>query len=249
MSRGAYALGCAVLASCFALTHAGEKDFWCAKPFTEWDEKEVEKLLRNSPWSRPITISTGTMGGGGGGAPSARGGGIPRGGAVGVEDGDMGGGGRGRGGEGGPGMNAVQVVATWYSRPIRQAMARSIMLRNPEAPKEQLEKLLDYPDSPYFDILVIGWRGFRGDEEKELAKLREETCLEKKNKEKVGLADLILPKGRGQPLVLLFPKEIDGKPTVTLEDREVTLRTRVSQETVRVRFKLAEMVIDGQPAL
>ncbi len=146
-------------------------------------------------------------------------------------------------------MRPIQVVVTWYSKPVRQAMARSITLRNPEAPKEQLDKLLNYPETQYFDILVIGWMGVREDQEKEIQKLREETCLEKKNKEKIRLADMILPKGRGQPLVLLFPKEIEGKPTLTLEDKEVTLRTRVAQNTVRAKFKLAEMVVNGEPAL
>ncbi len=252
MQCRSYTLGLVLLGSCFLLARAAEKDFWNTRSFTEWTEKEVDKLLKNSPWSRSITINMGAMSGSGMGSGGARGGGgFPRGGAVGVEDGDLGGGGGGRGGggTGAPGMRPIQVVVTWYSKPVRQAMARSITLRNPEAPREELDKLLNYPETPFFDILVIGWTGARGDEEKEIRKLREETCLEKKNKEKISLADMILPKGRGQPLVLLFPKEIDGKPTVTLEDKEVTLRTRVAQNTVRAKFKLAEMLINGEPAL
>ncbi len=248
MSGRASVVGCAVLVSCLVLAGADEKDFWCAKPFTEWSVKEVEKLLRNSPWSKPITINTGMMGWGGGGSGGGRG--MPRGGAVAIEDGEVGGGTGGRsGGEGGSGARSIDVVATWYSKPVRQAMARSLTLRHPEAPKEQLDKLLNYPDTPYFDVLVIGWTGSRGDQETEIRKLREETCLEKKNKEKIGVADMILPQGRGQPLVLLFPKQIDGRPTVTLEDKEVTLRTRVGQNAIRARFRLADMVVNGEPAL
>src|SRR5512137_959862 len=44
----------AVLALCAVLSNAADKDFWCSKPYTEWNEKEVQKLLKDSPWSRPI---------------------------------------------------------------------------------------------------------------------------------------------------------------------------------------------------
>ena len=48
-------------------------DFWITKDFLQWSEKEVTKMLTNSPWARTVSI---TMGGGGGGM---RGGGAGRG--------------------------------------------------------------------------------------------------------------------------------------------------------------------------
>jgi hypothetical protein len=129
-------------------------------------------------------------------------------------------------------------------------MARSVTLRDPNAPAEELDRFLNYPDSPYFNILVIGWTAGPGESgEQAIQKLRDETFMEKKNKEKIRVADVIPPKTRVQPLVLLFPKIVDGKPAVTLEDKEVTLRTRSGQTTVRAKFKLAEMVIKAEPAL
>ena len=47
-------------------------DFWTTKPFTEWNEKEVQKILSDSPWTAKITISGGF---GGGRSPTAGGGG------------------------------------------------------------------------------------------------------------------------------------------------------------------------------
>ena len=38
-------------------------DFWVAKPYTEWSEKDATKLVKSSPWAKEITVS---MGGGGG---------------------------------------------------------------------------------------------------------------------------------------------------------------------------------------
>ncbi len=30
-------------------------DFWDAKPFTEWSEKEVNKVMGDSPWAKTTT--------------------------------------------------------------------------------------------------------------------------------------------------------------------------------------------------
>src|SRR5665213_2876249 len=42
-------------------------NFWTTKPFTDWDDKEVQKVLTDSPWVGRVTMSSG----GGGGAPAA----------------------------------------------------------------------------------------------------------------------------------------------------------------------------------
>src|SRR6516164_9654881 len=34
-------------------------DFWVSKPFAEWNEKDAQKMLENSPWARPVSIATG----------------------------------------------------------------------------------------------------------------------------------------------------------------------------------------------
>ena len=67
-------------------------DFWQAKPYTEWNDKETQRLLDSSPWARQVEIAR--MGGGGLDTPSGAGG--P-------------GGGRGRGGPAGY-MDVNQVV-------------------------------------------------------------------------------------------------------------------------------------------
>ena len=42
-------------------------DFWTTKPFTDWNEKEVQKVLTDSPWVGKVTMSTPGGGGGAGG--------------------------------------------------------------------------------------------------------------------------------------------------------------------------------------
>ena len=33
-------------------------DFWQSKPFGEWSDKDVQKMLDNSPWSKPVSVGT-----------------------------------------------------------------------------------------------------------------------------------------------------------------------------------------------
>ena len=86
---------------CVLFAYAGPKDFWEAKPYTEWSAKEVEKiLLKNSPWTHTYLPNI----------PST---------SASVGSTNSGGGSRGGGSQGGS-----QVIINWYSRPIREAVVR-----------------------------------------------------------------------------------------------------------------------------
>src|SRR5262249_17938973 len=59
-------------------------DFWQSKPFTEWNEKEMRRMLENSPWARMVSVSMGdprpmASGGGGGRGRNRAGGSDPMG--------------------------------------------------------------------------------------------------------------------------------------------------------------------------
>src|SRR5436190_34514 len=40
-------------------------DFWLSKPFTDWNDKDVDKMLHNSPWAKQIGVAVSSGGGGG----------------------------------------------------------------------------------------------------------------------------------------------------------------------------------------
>lgn len=222
--------------------YAGPKDFWEAKPYTDWTAKEVDRILRSdkSPWTRtllPLTASssvsigsTSDSGGGGGG-------------------GGRGGGGRGGGTSGGGGGTAAgpsdEIIMNWNARPIREAMARDAMLRRPELAKAQLDAILNYkPEN--LEMLVTGLslgRGRGGNAEADMAKFKEDTFLQKKNQEKILLMDVVMPRGQGLPITLKFARVTDGKPTLTPGDKEVTLQIRIGDKKYKYNFKLADMMV------
>jgi hypothetical protein len=256
-----FALALLILPGCLLL-YAGDKDFWEQKPYTEWGEKDVDKLLKNSPWAKTVTLGGGAsqgrdmsgMGGDEGGFGGQRTGGGDMGGGtggMGEGGGGMRGGGRGgRGGGGGmQGGVLPSVVIAWNSQPVRQALARRLQLRNAEVSQEQVDRLLKFGSAETIEFLILGGGGGRGmgaANPDVLKKMKEETYLAKKNKEKIPLQNVLLPQGPGQPVVLTFPRTVEGKPTVSLDDKEIEVVTRLGWSVIRTRFKLAEMTVKGE---
>lgn len=232
---------CSLFTLFILFAYAGPKDFWATKPYTEWSDKEVEKILhKDSPWTHVLllnaptsSVSIGSSGGGGGG--SSRGGG-------------GGGGGGGAGGGGGGGSEGpAPIYISWYARPIREAVVRKYMLERPDTAKAQMDAILNFK-SEFYEIMVMqGVTGYnpggRGrDREAMVAKFKTDTCLQKKNNEKIPLANMVT---RGA-LFLQFPRTVDGKPTITAEDKEITLVIRINEANYKYKFKLADMMINDK---
>jgi hypothetical protein len=202
------------------LAYAGPKNFWELKPYTEWTASEVDKILQKaSPWTQVLLLLP--TGGGGGGRSSAR--------------------------DPNPSYS-TPVYITWNSRIVRQAVARKTMLESPDTPRPEIEKVLNY-DPKHIEIFVNGpvMGGGRGaGQAAGAAEFKENTYLQKKNKEKIPLADLVTTRGRNGSITLLFPREVDGKPTVVPEDKEITLVIRVGENNYKFAFKYAAMMVDGK---
>lgn len=49
-------------------------DIWVAKPYTEWNDKDITKIMSDSPWAKKVSVEFENMGRGGG-APAGGGGG------------------------------------------------------------------------------------------------------------------------------------------------------------------------------
>jgi hypothetical protein len=213
---------------------AGPKDFWETKPFTEWTDKEVDKLLRNdSPWTIRLLLNAPSTGAGSGAGKSGASGG---------------------GSEGPP-----PIYISWYARPIREAVARYMMLQNPNMPKAQLDALVNYK-SDFIEFMLMdlpssggargGQRGGRGETgggggSEAQEKFKQETYLLKKDNAKIPLETYQPPRSRGTAGFLKFPKEIDGKPTITADDKEIRLVIKIQDNTYKFVFKLDKMVVKG----
>ena len=233
-------------------------DPWKAKKFTEWTDKEVQKVLKDSPWARPVEVRLegggGMMGGGGGGrgGRGGRGGGggsIPSaasGGPGGGGDEGMGGGG-GRGG-GGMGSSeappATTVIVRWHSAlPIKQAVARARYgdeaAHSPEAAKTLQRKETHY---------IVGMIGLPPAAARmDPKKMKSNALLKIKDRPPVEAEAVQPARGeRGLDLYLFFPKTLPGSQVIVLEDNEVEVELKLGSTNVRRKFKLKDMVFDDK---
>ena len=228
-------------------------DFWTTKPFTDWNDKEVNKILTDSPWSAKVTVGGGPPaftgsdgrsggGGGGGGGRGGRGGGGPQGDAATSDPGVDGGGGGGFGGGGGGG--GAQVTLLWQTAlPVKQALVKrqygAEAGTSPEA-KAKLER----PDQVYVLTLIgvpapmLG--AAQGDRK---AALLETTTITANGKPPVKAADVQASAGRGSgTMSFLFPRTT----AFTVEDKEMEFSTRFDKTQVKKKFKLKDMVFNGK---
>lgn len=220
-------------------------DFWKTKKFSEWTDKEVQKMVRDSPWARPVELTLGgaslapgggrggRRGGGGGGG----GGGIAQASARGSDDeGSSGGREPEPGGQSAP---VISVIVRCHSAlPIKQAVVRARygneVLSSPEA-----AKILARQETGYiWSVSGLPPQMAKADP----AELK--AFLKPKGKPPIQ-AQEIRPDASGGlvSLFLFFPRA--GNP-ITLEDREVEVLVKLPRGDVRRVFKLKDMVYEGK---
>jgi hypothetical protein len=207
-------------------------DFWQAKLYTDWNDKEVAKLSSDSPWAKQFTIS---MGGGGGGGDT--------GGKRGKKGGDS-----TLADDTGPGAGiaggmAVNLTVRWQSAlPIKQALLK--MKFGAEVGTSPEAKQILANNEPDYVIVVAGLnRGMvRGDADQIKQALLGATELVIKGKESIKPKDFrIVGQGRIDA-IFGFPKT---NPIVE-DDKEVEFVCKVGTITVKQKFRLKDMLYNGK---
>jgi hypothetical protein len=225
-------------------------DFWETKKYTDWTDKEVEKILKNSPWAQRVDLpmARGMGGGPGMGGPGGR---LPGGGGPADEGGGAGGPGGGPGGAaGGPGgigyepPPMIPLYLRWMSAlPVKQAIAR--MRFGAEAATSPEATQLLSRDEPAYVVAVEGLpvRALGGP----LEQLKDKAQLRVKGAEPIAPANV---QGRQQQGVaevyFYFPKSGPGGREITLEDKEVEFLLKLRLGDVRRKFQLKKMVYNGK---
>jgi hypothetical protein len=233
-------------------------DFWISKPYTDWNEKEMQKIMSESPWahrvdvemsfginSKAVSDSKGGRGsrGGGGGILSADGTSSATSGA------DLSGGGRGGpagagGGEDGIVAQTIPVMLVWQSSlPVKQAIVRGKY--GSEAATSQEAKAFLEREEQFYVLTAAGlpatvMSAAEGDRKAALLQL---SSLNVKGKEPIRAAEVQFnQRQRLADAVFFFPKT---KP-LTVEDKEVEFSTKFDKMAVKYRFKLKDMVFHGK---
>jgi hypothetical protein len=219
-------------------------DFWQTKPYTEWTDKETQRIETNSPWSKQVPLS---IGGGGGGPDTSRG----KRGAGGVDsETGMGVGSSSRpnqkevdsGGQSGGGAPQVIYVSWRSALAFRQAVAKA-KFGDEAATSADAKKMVD--EEPKFYLIMISGLSGRalrnGDKMKE--SLIQNTSLIVKGKDPIQATDVQTGGNEQRPVVVfVFPRTTP----FTLDDKDVEFSTKLGSIVVKQKFHLKDMVLNGK---
>jgi hypothetical protein len=242
-------------------------DIWKDKPYEQWDDKDVAKVLNDSPWAQKLVMATagGMRGGEGGEGGFSRPGQDSSASTAGANGDGVGSygssnGGRqvtgselpgyprsdgssnveGRGGTGGQ----TEYLARWVSsRTLREAFARSSELQG--KPNEQLVKAISTP--PEFYSVIIISRDLRAFQAEGADGLKQEIYLEtKKSHEKLTPVKVTLgtdPGGKRVIYVLSdFARTTDkGAPELGADEKEVDFVATAGKLKLKFHFELSKM--------
>jgi hypothetical protein len=230
----AYAMAATLLAA--AVTFA--TDAWKDKDFGDWDLKDVQKILSDSPWSKklqtagaPIPVMGGSLGGGTGMGPAGGGSVTPSSSRPGADAG------------GRAVTHQLDLTITWYSsRTIREATAREKELGG--TPADVARKDLGVERTTYEvavsgpDLAALGndMGGL-----KEHSYLMGKTTKEKQTPVNVAFqreTDKVLPVA----IIFSFAKTTaSGELAIAKNEKGVTFFTQAGVTSVKVQFDLSKM--------
>jgi hypothetical protein len=220
------------------LVWAGDKP-WKNKPYLQWDEKELQTILTDSPWVRVTTIqrtwlpvSEKEV------APDSRiSGGVRQ---MPPAGGQAGGSAPIRAGEGS--WRELNVFIYWQSsRVMRAATAREAVLHGE---KVDVEKYASEPQSEYQIILRMEDMTPFAQHNEEFFKSSAFLQM-KKGKSKISPSRVLYErnqKGLIQDAVFFFPKTTPSGPAVSGDETDVQFSCKIGDSTLRADFKPREMV-------
>jgi hypothetical protein len=241
----------------FFVVGASAGDPWKDKSYKEWDEKDVRKIMTDSPWAKPVVVTatwsntpsegrapisdvdSQQVAGAPGGASGAIGAPSPTG--VGPGPGDS-----------GSQYARLQYLVRWISaRTVLQARARLAFLKG--APEAEVQKILNEPVTEH-QLMVLGDdMGFflRTDE----MSLKAKSFLKpKKTKQKLLPSRVeLIRSGDGKrvaAVILHFPLKLSsGEPAVAPDEKGVEFECRAGVLVIQATFEPRKMVRKEGPDL
>lgn len=232
-------------------------DVWESKPFSQWGDKDLQKIATDSPWSHIVSVS-GFPGGGGGsdrggdsGGPAASGsdqgsaessgGGGSRGGGGGRNKGGDSG---GAGGGGGGGQADTNLIVRWDSSMAMKEVQMRSKYKDEAATSPEAKAYLDKPTT-YYIITVSNLPGrvIRADDEDAKKALMAATTLTPKGKDPIPALNVqVTSSGRTLVVFFAFARNVP----IADDDKEVDFATKFGKVAVKTKFKPKEMMLAGK---
>lgn len=217
------------------------------KPWTEWSQKETEKMLESSPWARvqkdtdtaelffqPTSDQRRSIRQ----APNS--------------------GERLEHGATNQATNVSYGIRFFSARPVRQAFMRSFQLKQKKLEPEVLERMKLFAETPATDSIIIAVT-IGGTDKRSLGEvmqlvesaasgtLKNTTYLERNDGKRLFLTEYVPPGPDGFGARFIFPRSIEENPFLSSEFTDVRFYSEIGTAIkLNMRFKLADMMLDGK---
>jgi hypothetical protein len=240
-------LGLALVLSVFTFDNtvdAVQKD---KKSWTEWNQKDAEKMLSNSPWAQ-IQKDTNTsemffqptadprMSSGRAPNSNTR-----------LEQGAT-----------NQATNLNYGIRFFSARPIRQAFIRSIQLQQKNLEPEVLQRMKNFAELPATDLIIVAVT-IEGTDKRSLGQamqlvnsavtgtLKNTTYLERNDGKRLFLQEYVPPGRDGFGARFIFPRMVSEQPFLSTEFSDVRFVSEIASTIkLNMRFKLSDMMLDGK---
>lgn len=215
------------------------------KPWTEWSEKEINKMLNDSAWGQTQTeANTSEMFY----SPTQSGGNPP--------DSSGGSGANNRAAQGA--LNQATYInyriRLLTAKPIRQALARRAQIQNPQL-AERLKAFAEQQTAEYI-VVAVDYdstdRRFSGPamqlfNSANTASLKNNTYLENKDGKRLFLQQYIAPINDGMGAKFVFPRTLNNELFVNEQGGYLRFYSEMAKNLkLNMRFKITDMMYDGK---
>jgi hypothetical protein len=213
------------------------------KAWTEWSQKETEKMLSNSPWAQvqKDTDTTELFY-----QPTANSARSPNAGER-LEQGAT-----------NQSTNVSYGIRFFSARPVRQAFMRSIQLQQKKLEPEVLERMKNFAETQATDSIIIAVT-IAGTDKRSLGTvmqlidsaatgtLKNTTYLERNDGKRLFLTEYVPPGRDGFGARFIFPRTFETMAFLAPEFTDVRFYSEIgSSIKLNMRFKLADMMLDGK---
>ena len=221
------------------------------KPWTEWNEKDVKKVLTDSAWAQSQTEYAETAPTGGTITPVQPRNAANTTAAQNTESGET-------LGRKGAAPSTIYRVAFLTAKPVRAAFVRLIELQQPETPSEKVAERRTFIERDFGDHVVVTviLDGSNEPRKKLVMKeisdanvelLKATAYLERKDGKRLALMEYRPPTQDGMGAKFVFPRMLDGQPFLDANSGELRVNIQIGKNVkVNRRFKVAEMMYDGK---
>lgn len=215
---------------------------WDKKPYTEWTEKDSQKLLNDSPWAKTMVFST----------PSTL--------FRGPTSGRQGAGGNATSQNTDSSTHVNFRIRFLSAKPVRQAISRMMELeKKGEMSEELASHLKSLASGDFAELIVVtvsidskqpgsntqearGLLNTRG-----TAHLKNSAFLEVKGGKRLFLQEYQPPRPDGLGARFIFPRKVDGQPFIVPESEEVRFFAELSGNyRLDRRYKVKDMMFEGK---